>query len=161
FRHHLENDFTCADGRLLAFRSSLTGLGTAAAGGAAAQALACFFLNAAFPDLAARLWSRVRHEVAGPRARRALWPIDFGNYGFGRALSYAMTAAAAAEMGDAAITQRMLDLLDAEHPTQLLGGVAHRDRASLLSHAVELIARLAQAGTLRSLVARPRARAGT
>ena len=161
FRHHLETDFTAADGRLLAFRSSLTGLGTAAAGGAAMQALQCFFLNAIFPDLAARQWSRVRHALTGPRQRRALWPIDYGNYGFARAASYAMTAAAAAEMGDTEIAKQLLDLLDAEHPAQLSGGVAHRDRASLWSHTVELIARLAQAGTLRRLVARPRDRAAT
>ena len=158
FRHRLETDFTSADGRLLAFRSSLTGLGTAAAGGAAMQAIQCFFLNAIFPDLAARHWSRVRHALAGPRQRGALWAIDIGNYGFTRASSYAMAAAAAAEMGDAAIAQRLLDRLDAEHPTQQLGGVVHRDRASLWAHAVELIARLAPAGALRSLVATPRGR---
>jgi hypothetical protein len=161
FRHHLETDFTAADGRLLAFRSSLTGLGTAAPGGAAMQALQCFFLNAIFPDLAARQWSRVRHALTGRRQRRALWPIDYGNYGFARAASYATTAAAAAEMGDTEIAKQLLDLLDAEHPEQLLGGVAHRDRASLWSHAVELIAHLAQAGALRRLVARPRDRAAT
>ena len=115
FRHHLETDFTSADGRLLAFRSSLTGLGTAAAGGAGMQALQCFFLNAIFPDLAQRQWPRVRHALTGPRQRRALWPIDVGNYGLARASSYAMTAAAAAEMGDTEIAKRLLDLLEAEH----------------------------------------------
>jgi hypothetical protein len=159
FRHHLETDFTAADGRLLAFRSSLTGLGTAAAGGAGLQAFQCFFLDAIFPDLAARHWCRVRPALAGPRQRRALWPIDVGNYGLTRAASYAMTAAAAAEMGDTEIATRMLDLLDAEHPAQLSGGVLHRDRASLWAHSVELIARLGEAGTLRRLVAMPHERA--
>jgi linalool dehydratase/isomerase-like protein len=159
FRHHLETDFTATDGRLLAFRSSLTGLGIATVGGAAMQAFQCFFLDAIFPDLAARHWSRLRPALTGARQRRAFWPIDYGNYGFARAASYAMTAAAAAEMGDGELAQRMLDLLETEHPAQLSGGVVHRDRASLWSHAVELIARLGQAGTLRSLVAKPRKRA--
>jgi hypothetical protein len=161
FRHHLETDFTTADGRLLAFRSSLTGLGTAALGGAGVQAFQCLFLNATFPELAARQWCRVRHALTGPRQRRALWPVDVGNYGLTRAASYAMTAAAAAEMGDTEIATRMLDLLDAEHPAQLSDGVVHRDRASLWAHTVELIARLAQVGTLRRLVATPHERAAT
>src|SRR5262249_49395270 len=113
------------------------------------------------PDLAARRWRRVRRALTGPRQRRALWPVDVGNYGFTRAASYAMTAAAAAEMGDTEMATRMLDLLDAEHPAQLASGVVHRDRSSLWAHAVELIARLAQAGTLRRLVATPRRRAAT
>ena len=158
FRHHLETDFMSTDGRLMAFRSSLTGLGTAAVGGAAMQAIQCFFLNAIFPDLAVRQWSRVRHALIGRLQRRALWPIDVGNYRFTRAASYAMTAAAAAEMGDPETAQRLLDRLDVEHPTQVLASVAHRDRASLWSHAVELIARLGQAGTLRRLVTTPRER---
>jgi hypothetical protein len=161
FRHHLETDFMSADGRLMAFRSSLTGLGTAAAGGAAMQAIQCLFLDAVFPDLAARQWSRVRAALTGPRQRRALWPIDVGNYRLARASSYAMAAAAAAEMGDAEIAQQLLDRLGAEHPTRLLGGVVHRERASLWSHAVELIARLAEPGTLRRLVATPRERTVT
>jgi hypothetical protein len=161
FRHHLETDFTAADGRLLAFRSSLTGLGIAAVGGTGLQAFQCFFLDAIFPDLATRQWACVRHALTGPRQHRTLWPIDVGNYGLTRAASYAMTAAAAAEMGDSEIATRMLDLLDAEHPAQLAAGVAHRDRASLWAHAVELIARLGEAGALRRLVATPRERAST
>jgi Linalool dehydratase/isomerase len=157
FRHHLRSDFTTADGRLLAFRSSLTGLGTSAVGGAILQALPCLFLNAICPDLAQRQWQRVRHDLIGPRQRRVLWPIDVGNYGFSRAASYAATAAAAVELGDSEIAEQLLGLLDAECPTQLMDGVIHRSRASLWSHAAELLARLGRHNALRALVTKPHA----
>ena len=68
FRHHLKTDFTSADGRLMAFRSSLTGLGTPAAGGAILQSLPCLFLNAICPDIVERQWLRVRHDLTGPNS---------------------------------------------------------------------------------------------
>ena len=157
FRHHLRTDFTTADGRFLAFRSSLTGLGTSAVGGAILQSLPCLFLNAICPDLAQRQWERVRHDLAGPRQRRALWPVDVGNYGFSRASSYAATAAAAVELGDSEVADQLLGLLDAECPTQLVDGVIHRSRASLWSHAAELMARLGRHNALQALVTKPHA----
>ena len=59
FRHHLQTDFTAADGRLMAFRSSLTGFGTPVPGGAILQSLPCLFLNTicpgpGYPTVAAR-----------------------------------------------------------------------------------------------------------
>jgi hypothetical protein len=159
FRHHLGADFTTADGRLLAFRSSLTGLGTAAVGGIILQSVPCLFLNAVCPDLARRQWQRVRHDLMhdlmGPRQGRVHWPIDVGNYGFSRASSYAGTAAAAVELGDGEVAQRLLDRLEAECPTQRVDGVIHRSRASLWSHAAEMMARLGGQDALRALVTRP------
>lgn len=158
FRHHLKTDFISADGRLMAFRSSLTGLGSAAAGGAILQSLPCLFLNAICPDIAERQWRRVRHDLTGPHRRRFLWPIDVGNYSFSRASSYAATAAAAVELGDREIADQLLEQLDAECPAQLVHDVIHRSRASLWSHAAELIARLGQVNGLRTLVAKPHKR---
>jgi hypothetical protein len=158
FRHHLETDFISADGRLMAFRSSLTGFGTPAVGGAILQSLPCLFLNATCPDIAERQWRRVRHDLTGPYQRRFLWPIDVGNYRLSRASSYAATAAAAVELGDGAIADQLLKRLDAECPAQLVDGVMHRAGASLWSHAAELIARLGQADRLRTLVTKPHER---
>jgi len=160
FRHHLSASFTTADGRLLAFQSSSTGLGTAAVGGSLLQSLPCLFLNAVCPDLAQCQWRRVRHDLTGPRLRRALWPIDVGNYGFSRASSCAGTAAAAVEVGDRELAQQLLGLLDAECPTQLVDGVMHRSRASLWSHAAEMMARLGGHNALLALVTRPHASKG-
>jgi hypothetical protein len=52
FRRHLEADFISSDGRLMGFRSTLTGLGTPAVGGAILQSLPCLFLNTILSDIA-------------------------------------------------------------------------------------------------------------
>jgi hypothetical protein len=158
FRRRLENDFTSADGRLLAFRSSLTGFGTSSVGGALMQALPCLFVNAILPDVAERQWRRVRHDLTGPRRRRHLWPIDVGNYRLTRASSLAGTAAAAVELGDNEMAELLLNRLDAECPKQRLDGVAHRPGISVLSHALEVMARLGAANTLQTLAAKPQPR---
>ena len=129
----------------------------AAVGGAILQSLPCLFLNAICPDLAQRQWQRVRHDLTGPRQRRVLWPIDVGNYGFSRAASYAATAAAAVELGDSEVADQLLGLLDAECHTHLVDGVIHRSRASLWSHAAELLARLGGHNALQALVTKPHA----
>jgi hypothetical protein len=126
-------------------------------GGAILQSLPCLFLNAICPDLAQRQWQRVRHDLTGPRQLRVLWPIDVGNYGFSRAASYAATAAAAVELGDGEVADQLLGLLDAECPTHLVDGVIHRSRASLWSHAAELLARLGGQNALQALVTKPHA----
>ncbi|HUL04733.1 MAG TPA: hypothetical protein VLV76_00265 [Candidatus Acidoferrum sp.] len=160
FRRHLESEFTTAAGRLVPFRSSLTGLAAPQVGGALMQAFPCLFLNAVLPDIARRQWLLVRDDLAPGRARRALWPIDIGNYGISRASSYAAAAAAAVEMGDVEIAACLLEALDQACPLEVIGGVAHRSNASLLAHALELIARFGQADGLRSLVAAPPHAAG-
>ncbi len=96
----LEREFITADGRIVPFRSSLTGLTLPKAGGAVMQAFPCLFLNAIDPALASRQWQRLREELSRTDWSRAFWPIDVGNYGFSRASSLAASAAAAAEMGD-------------------------------------------------------------
>ena len=155
FRHHLESEFITSAGRLVPFRSSLTGLAPQI-GGALMQAFPCLFLNAVLPDIARRQWQLVRDELTPGRARRALWPIDIGNYRLSRASSYAAAAAAAAEMGDAEIAGSLLEALDHACPLEIADGVAHRRSASLWAHAVELIARFGGTDSLRTLVTTPR-----
>ncbi len=155
FRDCLEAEFTLADGRLVACRSSYTGLAVPPIGGAVPPAFACLFLNALFPDIAERQWGLVRRMVKTQGLRRAVWPIDIGNYRFSRAAGYAAIAAAAVEMGDNDIAGELLDRLDRTCPTQVTAHVAHRPNASLWAHAVELMARCGQVGSLRSLVTAP------
>jgi hypothetical protein len=160
FRHHLENEFIAPDGRMVPFRSSLTGMSIASIGGTVMQTFPCLFLNAVLPDLAQHHWQRWRDGVPENDIRRAMWPIDVGNYRFSRASSYAASAAAAVEIGDGEIADLLLRHLDAECPLQLVGGVAHRANASLWAQAIELIACLGRAGALRSLVTTPHPRTG-
>jgi hypothetical protein len=151
----LVGEFTTAAGDFVPFRSSLTGFAAPGVGGAVMQAFPCLFLNALYPELAEKRWERVRRQARARGWRRALWPIDVGNYGFTRAAGYAASAAAAVEMGDAANAGTLLDLLDMECPGTTAEGVTHRPRASLWAHALELIARLGCTDGFRGVIESP------
>ncbi|MEO1456694.1 MAG: hypothetical protein AAFV49_03885 [Pseudomonadota bacterium] len=152
FETALLTEFSRPDGSFVPFRSSLTGLAGPAVGGAVMQAFPCFFLNATLPHLAARHWERTAPMLTEDRFRRALWPVDVGNYGFSRASSYAASAAAAREMGDDDVARRLLAALDEECPGIVVEGAMHRPRVSLWAHAVELMARCGEAGALARLI---------
>ena len=155
FGEKLLDEFVTRQGDFVAFRSSLTGFAAPPVGGAVMQAFPCLFLNALYPDLAAEHWRRVIRRVGARGWRRALWPIDVGNYGFSRAAGYAASAAAAVEMGDQASARDLLDLLDADCPGVAIDGVTHRPGASLWAHALELTARLGCRDGFRCLVDTP------
>ncbi|MEQ1694689.1 MAG: hypothetical protein ABL901_02510 [Hyphomicrobiaceae bacterium] len=155
FRHHLESEFLTPAGRFVSFRSGLTGFAPPPVGGALMQALPCVFLNAVMPDLAAQHWSRLRDELLSGDPRRTIWPLDVGNYRRSRAAGFAGVAAAAVEMGDSEVANRMFDCLAHDHPSQTVAGASHRANASLWAHAVEVMARVGRAGALRSLVTQP------
>ena len=148
----LIGEFTTPIGDFIPFRSSLTGFAAPGVGGAVMQTFPCLFLNALYPDLAADHWRRAHGQASARGWRRALWPIDVGNYGFTRAAGYAASAAAAVEMGDTASTRVLLDLLDKDCPATTAMGVTHRPRASLWTHALELTARLNRAHGFRGLI---------
>lgn len=152
FGHGLQTEFMTPSGRLVPFRSSLIGLAGPQIGGAVMQAFPCLFLNATLPDFAQRQWDLVRRDLRHKGLRRALWPVDVGNYGFSRASSYAATAAAAAEMGDADLAGELLSLLDDDCPASGSGGISHRPNASLWAHAVEVMARALDRNAFRQLV---------
>jgi hypothetical protein len=151
----LVGEFTTPTGDFVPFRSSLTGFAAPGVGGAVMQTFPCLFLNALYPDLAAAHWERVQRRASARGWRRALWPIDVGNYGFTRAAGYAASAAAAVEMGDVASARTLLDLLDMDCPGTTVEGVTHRPRASLWAHALELTARLGCTGGFRGLIESP------
>ncbi len=155
FGRHLVDEFTGADRDFVAFRSSLTGFAARGVGGAVMQTFPCLFLNSLYPALAERHWQRARDRARARGWRRALWPIDVGNYGFSRAAGYTASAAAAVEMGDVDSAATLLGLLDIDCPCLTIGGVTHRARASLWSHALELTARLGASGGLRALIETP------
>jgi hypothetical protein len=157
----LLGEFTTATRDFVPLRSSLTGFAVPGVGGAVMQTFPCLFLNALYPELAADHWQRVADRSYARGWRRALWPIDVGNYGFTRAAGYAASAAAAVEMGDTASACILLDLLDADCPATTVDGVTHRPHASLWAHALELTARLGCSDGFRGLVESPDdARAG-
>jgi hypothetical protein len=160
FRQSLEREATRSDGSFIAFRSTLTGIAPPAPGGIVMQAFPCLFLNCLDPDLAQQHWQRVRLRLAGQNWSRLFWPVDVGNYGLSRASSFAATAAAAVELGDAATAQECLQRLEAACPSTSEGGVIHRARASLWAHALEQVARCGGQDGLRSLIEAPHPNGG-
>jgi hypothetical protein len=158
FRRHLDAEFLDAFGRLVPCRSSVTGLALPAIGGVMPQAMPCYFLNALAPDLARRQWLLLRRhlfDAQGRFRRKPFWPIDTGNYGFSRASAYTATALAARELGDDAVYDHCMAALEAECPGTLRGGVIHRNKASVWSHGVELMALASERDGLRSLINNP------
>lgn len=155
FSRAMTHDFTRPNGDLVPFVSSLTGIAAPAVGGAVMQAFPCLFLNTVLPEHAARQWGHALKRL-GPDPRRALWPVDVGNYGFTRASSYAASAAAAREMGDDLMAERLLGLLEEDCPATLHQGALHRNNASLWAHALELIARTGRRDALRNLATSPK-----
>jgi hypothetical protein len=162
FRQALENEFIDLAGRFVPCRSAYSGFALPMIGGAQPHAMASFFLNATLPDVALRQYLLLRRRLlertrAGQALRRReFWPIDTGNYRFGRAAAYAGTALAAAEMGDAEVKLLCLNALQDDYPVAD-GPVYHRPAASVWAHAVEFFARVGRANGLRDLIATPRA----
>lgn len=154
FQRSLETDYTTPDGRLVPFRSSYTGFAPPLVGGAVMQAFPCYFLNSTMPEIAERQWMRLQDEMRHKDWRRALWPIDVGNYKFSRASSYAATAAAAREMGDHETADHLLGLLDEDCPAQARSGLLYRPKASLWAHANEMMARAGTTNTLQRIATR-------
>ncbi|HRH18319.1 MAG TPA: hypothetical protein PKV17_06650 [Aquabacterium sp.] len=158
FIQHLEAEFLDAFGRLVPCRSSATGLALPAIGGAMAQAMPCYFLNALAPDLARRQWLLLRRDLLDAKGRfrrRAFWPIDTGNYGFSRASAYTATALVACELGDQAVYDHCMAALESECPSTPKDGVIHRAQASVWSHGVELMALAGGRDAFRTLINHP------
>lgn len=157
YRRGLEREFTTLSGRLIPFRSSLTGFAAPRVGGALADAFICLFLNTHLRDVARRHWLLARRDMIGEEGLmcRKFWPVDVGNYRWSRAASYAGVAAVAAEMGDPELRDRVLEALQEECPDVVVGGVAHRPKASVWAHGVEFIARAGGADAFRSIVHKP------
>lgn len=156
----LDREATRKDGSFIAFRSSLTGIAPPAPGGIVMQAFPCLFLNALAPERAQEHWRLVRRKLDSGSWQRLFWSVDTGNYSFSRASGYAATAAAAVEMGDHEVAEECFRRLDVECASQVHGGVAHRTRASLWAHALEVFARANRKNGLHDLVAQRRSLTG-
>lgn len=151
YRRFLETEFMTTDGRLVPFRSSYTGIAAPQVGGAVMQAFPCFFLNTVFPDMAQRQWLALREDVKGKSWRRALWPVDVGNYRFSRASSYGATALAARELGDHDVVDELLQSFEMDCPAKEIDGRVHHQNASLWAHANVFMARIGRHNMLRAL----------
>jgi hypothetical protein len=140
FSHHLQRDFTRADGRFHVVRSSITGFALPPAGGIVPEALTAAFLNPVLPDLALLHWNRVAASLRTGNLDRLVWPVDPGNYRLNRGAGLATLAFAAAEFGADDLKVRFLNTLDERHPVERHGASLHRPGVSLWAHALEMMA---------------------
>ena len=140
FESALHTEFTSSSGLLVPFRSSRSGIAAPMIGGGAMQSLPCLFLNTVLPGVAQSQWQIARDNLTQARGKRGMWPVDIGNYRFNRSASYGACAAAAVEMGDQEIADRILQYMNEDYPLVTEGGVAHRPKASVWAHALEFTA---------------------
>lgn len=158
YRKGLEEEFITLTGRITAIRDYHTGLTLPALTATMADAITAMFVHPVLPDVAARSWAIIRHDlirVADGEVQLKLngWDhIDFGNYRASLITTYGLIAVAAREMGDDAVADGLLARIDREFPSQTIGGVRHYPKASTSAHAVIHAARVLRANTLYDLV---------
>lgn len=154
----LSDEFITLDGRVLAIRDYRTGLTVPGLTSSMADAAAAYFMNPVAPQLARRSWEILRHDFItrteqGVNLKTNGWDnIDFGNYRPSKATTYGLIAAAAKEVGDTEISDLMLQKLDATHPSRIVDGIQHYEKASVSAHAVIFCARNMRPNGLHDLI---------
>ncbi|TXH02542.1 MAG: hypothetical protein E6R07_15085 [Nevskiaceae bacterium] len=158
YQRSLEDEFVTMNGRITAIRDYYTGMTLPALTATMADAVTALFIHPVLPELARRSWEIVRHDlirVAQGRVelRTNGWDrIDFGNYRRSLLTTYALVAASAREMGDDEVANGLLQRIDAEYPSESVGGVRHYRGASTSAHAVIHAARVLRGNGFRDLV---------
>ena len=158
FCNNLENEFIDLQGRIVPCRSRYTGFALPVMGGVMPQALPCFFMNATLPDIALRQWMLLRRDMIDNHhlRRENFWRIDTGNYKFSPGAGYAVTALAAAELGDNEIRDLCFAAIEQECPATTDNGHAYRSKMSVWAHATEFLARSTARNSFRNLIVNPR-----
>lgn len=158
YRKGLEDEFITPVGRITAIRDYYTGLTLPALTATMADAITAMFIHPVLPDIAARSWAIIRHDLIQIIDGKVVlklngWDkIDFGNYRPSLLTTYALIAVAAREMGDDEVADGLLARIDSEFPSETIGGVRHYPRGSTSAHAVIHAARVLRANTLYDLV---------
>ena len=158
YRKGLEDEFITLTGRITAIRDYHTGLTLPALTATMADAITAMFIHPVLPDIAARSWAIIRHDLirlvdGEVELKLNGWDkIDFGNYRPSLLTTYGLIAVAAREMGDDAVADGLLARIDREFPSRTIGGVRHYPKGSTSAHAVIHAARVLRANTLFDLV---------
>ena len=158
YQESLEREFVTINGRITAIRDYHTGMTVPALTATMADAVTALFIHPLLPELACRSWEIVRHDLikVGQGKIELLtngWDkIDFGNYRRSMLTTYALVAASAREMGDDEVADLILQRLDSEHPSEVIGGVRHYKGGSTSAHAVIHAARTLRANGFHDLV---------
>jgi|GEM_PF-320217 len=158
YQNSLEREFVTINGRITAIRDYHTGMTVPALTATMADAVTALFIHPLLPELACRSWEIVRHDLikVGQGKIELLtngWDkIDFGNYRRSMLTTYALVAASAREMGDDEVADLILQRLDSEYPSEVIGGVRHYKGGSTSAHAVIHAARTLRANGFHDLV---------
>lgn len=158
YQRSLENEFLTIDGRITAIRDYYTGITVPALTATMADAVTALFIHPVLPEFARRSWEIVRHDlirVANGRVELFTngWDkIDFGNYRRSLLTTYALVAASAREMGDDEVADGLLQRIDSEFDSEVVGGVRHYKGGSSSAHAVIHAARVLRGNGFRDLV---------
>jgi hypothetical protein len=158
YRRGLEQEFIRADGSIVSIRHTFLGLGVTPLTSPMPIALAAYYLNAMYPDLARRSYEIVRETAfrRGPDGIDVdfgLWDrIDFGNYRPSVLASYAVLAGTAREHGDDETADALLARLDATQPLVVEDGVGRYDGRSMGAHSTLYLARAGRANGLHDVV---------
>lgn len=158
YQNSLEREFVTINGRITAIRDYHTGMTIPALTATMADAVTALFIHPVLPELACRSWEIVRHDLikVGQGKIELLtngWDkIDFGNYRRSMLTTYALIAASAREMGDDEVADLILQRLDAEYPSEVIGGVRHYKGGSVSAHATIHAARVLRANGFHDLV---------
>ncbi|MBL6751335.1 MAG: hypothetical protein ISP90_12470 [Nevskia sp.] len=160
YRQRFEDEFMTLDGRALAIRSAHTGLTIAALTSAMADCFTAHFLHGVMPDLARRSWEIARLDfirLAGDGVElvtRGWDAIDTGNYRKSMSSTYAQVGAAAAEMGDAEVAERLRQRLRSEFRHLDHDGATELEQVSPVAHSMLVCLFSQPPGTRRNIHAR-------
>lgn len=144
YRRHFEDEFTTADGRVLAIRSTHTGLTIASLTSAMADCVTAHYLHGVLPDIARRCWEIARMDFircddAGVAITTRGWDnMDTGSYKPSMITTYTQVGAAAAEMGDREVAERLKERVRHEFRFVTEDGVTRVENISSQAHAVLL-----------------------
>jgi hypothetical protein len=147
FRKAIDEEFMTLDGRLVTARSSRTGFAHPGYASTMADAGAAFYLHALLPGVARRLWAIIRADLLrleedAIHVEMSLADrYDTGNYKPSDATTLGIVAAAALEMGDLEVNERLVKLIEERYPSILKAGVQHHPGVSVIGHAWFLSAR--------------------
>ena len=155
---NLDREFTDDSGSVIGLRSALTGIRFPFP---AAEAGFADFTNCFAPQRARRMWAIARHDLEPLLAKddqgkaRISLPgngFDFGNYRQGWAGVYATILNAAHEFGDEEIADAAQRSLDRECGRRNDGGILHYSKASNLSNAAAVRARIVRHDDFRNAI---------
>jgi len=158
YRRRLESEFIRPDGNIVSIRHTYLGLGVTPLTSPMPIALAAYYLNAMFPDIARRSYEIVRDPAFrfgddGIDVNFGLWDkIDFGNYRPSLLASYAVLAGTAREHGDDEVADALIARLDQTQPLVVEDGVGHYEGRSMGAHSTLYLARAGRANALHDLV---------